>query len=190
VPEVVISKRVLFMDVRGFSNPFRGHSMWFKCLTGKIIVFMVSPSQHIANPDLKAWLKSADLKAVHHNPAVIMDAQDSLYIPVGWIPLWITLPDDDRLWQKRPQLSARGKNAQQPKQAAKEPDMIKEACGVGISLLYEPTLVDSIDHPVRALLHADYVVAKSTFPSKVHEVEGVKEWLQKIPAPGIEAESD
>ena len=57
-----------------------------------------------------------------------------------------------------------------------------ECCSVGITLIYEPTSMDSVPWDVRGLLHADYLLAKAQYPPKFSEVAGVKAWLEKIAA--------
>ena len=178
MPVAVCSKRISFLDVRAASNPVRGHPMWFASVNKEVALFLMTPTQHASNPDIKAWLKAVDVKELHMNPAVILLPGDAAFIPVGYIPLWCGLPSEQvDLYAARPKLSSRGK----PSQGGKAEAEINTDCAtVVIAPVYEKDLVPALDVDLRVQINANHVVSSSLFPKKWPDIQAVKEWLEAI----------
>ena len=112
LPTFVLTKRCMFQDLSTLPNCFRGLSMMMTSCSGDVCVFFITPTQFAEHPDIKSWLTKCESKEVAKNPAAVLHEGESCFVPSGWIPLWLPLPDDVDLMQKRPSLAARGRNSQ------------------------------------------------------------------------------
>ena len=178
-PLLVASKRVLYCDPRVVSNPIRGHPMFFLNGTKDICMLLVSPTLHIANPDLRLWLQQCELKELTNLPAAILKPKDAAWIPTGWVPMWVPLPSDVNLYSKRPRLSARGKPAQDKKKD--EPPLWDDSGGVSFLVCYQNSKVGDIDAALRTQLASDLAASKALMPKGLLQVVGAKKWFDSVP---------
>jgi len=179
-PIVVASKRACFADLRSLSNGLRGHPLWMVSGNRDVAVFMVSPQQLVEHADLKAFLQKCDIKELQCNPAVIMKPRDALYVPIGWVPIWLVLPASVNLFNKRPQLAPRGRQAQKGAKE-KESPVFEEAGGAFFVPIYEIGKIDGVDAAVRAKIATDLVSSSAVPPPKLNEIAEVVEWKTTIP---------
>ena len=110
--DVIVTKRVMFADLRLISNPLRAHAHWFQVHAGRVAVLVLTSDVLVQHPDLPAWAKTLEAKDLHSFKGCVLGPGDCLWLPVGSCPIWIGLPTDVNLFAERPSLAPRGKAAQ------------------------------------------------------------------------------
>ena len=178
MPEQVLTKRCLFLELRAFSNVLRGHPMFFKSLTGTIAVLIISADQFVDHSDLPSWLKNCDLKDLHGNNAVLLNKGEAIFLPPGFVPVWLALPTDVDLFKARPALAERGRKA--AKDGKQKKELLSETHAVGINLVHETTGVNDIPEPVRRGLALVTTVGKQFYPKKLLKLAGEQDWLDSL----------
>ena len=187
--EVVITKRCLFLELSGLGNALRGHSMYLKSLTSTLAVFIVSAEQFGEHHDIKSWLSTCDAKEVEGNYATLLDKDDIMYVPMGWIPIWMSLPTDVDMFQPTPKLAARGRTAQKAA-ADKKKELYEESHSVAITLIYNKGDLPNVSNAVRSAVAAANLLSSAIYPAKLGRVAGVKEHFSAVTPPASGGDGD
>jgi len=174
---IVITKRCMFLDLNANSNCFRAHPMFFSSLQGVIAVVLVDPEQFVAHSDLKAWMKTLEPKDLAGNPATLLYPGDSLFIPAGFVPLWLALPSKPDMLVKHPQLADRGSKAHSAKGGKA---LLTECLSVAIHLVCEPEGLPGVSDSLRGALASAHLLSAPLFPQRLKKHAGAKEWLSKL----------
>ena len=111
-PLVIITQRVMFTDLRLVSHPLRGHPHWFMMMVGSAVVLLLDPKVFHEHPDLISWMKTLDGKELQDMQGAVLYEGDAIYVPPGFIVVWVGLPPDVDLTRKNVKLTPRGKQAQ------------------------------------------------------------------------------
>ena len=145
VPDVCITKRCLLLDNAASRDPFRCNACWIRVFHGRIVALILPPTLYLEHQDLNPWLKGGSLTDLETCKGCIVNQGDALFVPRGYVCLWIGLPNEKELSSAKPKLAIRGKPkakaqpaAKQKGKASKEPVFHDEMVTVGITLLLEP----------------------------------------------------
>ena len=173
-----VTKRVMFSDLRLISNPIRAHPMWLTCYVGKMVVVLVPPHLFLQHMDLVAWLKGCETKHLGELAGAMLSTAQAIYIPEGWVPLWMGLPSDVDLSNSRPSLAARGKPAQKKEKQA----LYEETCCAGFALAYETGRLPSVSEDLKTRLYGNLIASK-IFPSAIRSAKEFDTWHEACKPP-------
>ena len=154
--------------------------MYLTSFTGTIVVVFITPTQLSEHGALKSWLASSAFKELSSNRVAMLGPGDSVFIPPGWVPLWLALPTDVDLTQVRPQLAERGRKAQ----GAQQPKTLyTETQTVIMNLCVEANAPNELPTATANAISAAHVLSASLFPKAISKVAGIAEYFKAMSPP-------
>jgi len=160
LPTIILTRRVMTIDLHLVSNSIRGHPMHFYCHTGRLAVLILSQEAFLTNDNLIAWMKSLDVKALLELDGTLMEPGDGLFLPAGTVPIWMGLASTLDIAGPKVQLAPRGKRAQIGGGKAREAELFDEYATVVIDLMYEKNSSAALSTDLRLRLYSNYTGAK------------------------------
>ena len=127
-------------------------------------------------PDVQTWLKTVEPKDLHGYPGGVVYEGEAVWVPAGYVPLWMGLPTDVDLSSENVKLAPRGKPAQQVGQKMAT-NLYEETTTAGLVMHYDPEAIPPSD-AVKTALFANYT-ASSIFPGSLR-VGGFSEYMELL----------
>ena len=150
--------------------PYRMHSMYLHVLRGTTAIVVLDPSQVCDHPMIFPWLKGLGDKALQKNPSFVATTGDTIWIPLGHVPLVIGCPTA-ALSEK-----ALTEYKEKKKQMQSSP-IDSETVAFAMTLVYDKQHFKA-DSSVRACIAATYTAANNYIFRGIKEHDFFKEWLK------------
>ena len=173
-PSLVVTKRVMVQDLNLISNPVRAHPLVFRVFAGRVAVIIIDPDTFLEQVDLLAWLKNPDPKALQNFPGQILESGDSVFVPLGHVPLWMGLCEALNITSPKIALAARGKQSQGPR----KPEAFDEYVTVVLEPVYEPDQLVHVGVDMKTRIYQNYVGSKC-FIEQISSAQGFDEYIAK-----------
>ena len=190
---VFITKRALFTDLHAKKNPLRGMSGWLHVTHGRVVIFLIPPHMLVQDGDLSQFFKKAKLGDLSDIQGLVLERGDSVWLPLGFTPIWIGVPNNPEFRNENPKLVARGKPVSRPgakKAKVASVPLFDECVSVAFVPVFEPTRMtaDTTEQAisVRRWLQA-HAISCPLMPPVIAATKYYTDWMAAVPVPAAAA---